>query len=116
MSAWPVDEEELEAYGGAGKPTGCRGPATPTWRASSSTSWTTCATCWSAPRPRDAARVAAGAMAKALLALLGIEVRAHVLQSATSRPTPPAWLHAADFDRAEASRGARASTPAPSAR
>lgn len=50
-----------------------------------------------------AARVAAGAVAKALIRTIGIEVRSHVLQLGTVRATPPAWLSIADFDRAEAS-------------
>src|SRR5438034_3835471 len=50
-----------------------------------------------------AARVAAGAVAKAICRSIGIEVRSHVLQIGSVRATPPAWLTAADFDRAEAS-------------
>ena len=50
-----------------------------------------------------AARVAAGAVAKAVCRSIGIEVRSHVLQIGSVRATPPAWLTAADFDRAEAS-------------
>ena len=50
-----------------------------------------------------AARVAAGAVAKALIRTIGIEVRSHVLQIGSVRATAPAWLTASDFDRAEAS-------------
>jgi chorismate synthase len=50
-----------------------------------------------------AARVAAGAVAKAICRAIGIEVRSHVLQIGSVRATPPAWLTPADFDRAEAS-------------
>ncbi len=50
-----------------------------------------------------AARVAAGAVAKALIRTIGIEVRSHVLQVGGVRATPPAWLQVSDFDRAERS-------------
>src|SRR3954464_3358514 len=50
-----------------------------------------------------AGRVAAGAVAKALIRTIGITVRSHVLQIGTVRATPPAWLQERDFDRAEAS-------------
>jgi len=42
-------------------------------------------------------------VAKAICRSIGIEVRSHVLQIGSVRATPPAWLTAADFDRAEAS-------------
>jgi len=50
-----------------------------------------------------AARVAAGAVAKAICRAIGIEVRSHVLQVGTVRATPPAWLSIDDFERAERS-------------
>src|SRR3954449_3953056 len=50
-----------------------------------------------------AARVAAGAVAKALLRAIGVEIRSHVLQVGTVRATPPAWLQIEDFERAERS-------------
>src|SRR3954466_7287254 len=50
-----------------------------------------------------AARVAAGAVAKALIGTSGIEVRSHVLQVGSVRATPPAWLSVKDFKRAERS-------------
>jgi chorismate synthase len=50
-----------------------------------------------------AGRVAAGAVAKALIAAIGISVRSHVLQIGTVRATPPAWLRERDFDRADSS-------------
>src|SRR5205814_35560 len=49
------------------------------------------------------ARVAAGAVAKALIRTIGIDVRSHVLQIGSVRATAPAWLSASDFDRAEVS-------------
>ena len=59
-----------------------------------------------------AGRVAAGAVAKALIRAIGIEVRSHVLQVGSVRATPPAWLSASDLDRAERPR-CGASTPTP---
>ena len=50
-----------------------------------------------------AGRVAAGAVAKALIRTIGITVRSQVLPIGTVRATPPAWLQERDFDRAEAS-------------
>ena len=62
------------------------GPATPISPACRSTASPTPATCSSGPRPAEtAARVAAGTVAKALLAHLGVEIVSHVIQIGAAR-------------------------------
>ena len=69
MNPWPVDGAVDEVHtprpGHADLP-GCSGAGIPT-----------CATCSSAPAPRSAARVAAGGLAKAFLAAVGVTVDSH---------------------------------------
>src|SRR5918912_34522 len=50
-----------------------------------------------------APRVAAGAVAKALIGRLGMAVHAHVIQVGGVRAATPAWLGPSDFARAERS-------------
>jgi chorismate synthase len=104
MNAWPVDEAELEEYGWRGKPVTLPRPGHADLAGVLKYSHEDVRNVLERASAREtAARVAAGAVARALLTTIGIEVRAHVLQVGSVRATPPAWLSAADLDRAESS-------------
>src|SRR5436190_3487840 len=104
MSAWPVDEAELEEYGWRGKPVTLPRPGHADLAGTLKYGHEDVRNVLERASARETAgRVAAGAVAKALLRTIGIEVRSHVLQVGSVRATPPAWLSAADLDRAEAS-------------
>ena len=104
MSAWPVDDAELEEYGWRGKPVTLPRPGHADLAGVLKYGHADVRNVLERASARETAgRVAAGAVAKALLMTIGIEVRSHVLQVGSVRATPPAWLSAADLDRAEAS-------------
>jgi chorismate synthase len=104
MSAWPVTEAELEEYGWRGKPVTLPRPGHADLAGVLKYGHADVRNVLERASARETAgRVAAGAVAKALLTTIGIEVRSHVLQVGSVRATPPAWLSAADLERAEAS-------------
>jgi chorismate synthase len=104
MSAWPVQPEELESYGWRGQPVTLPRPGHADLAGVLKYGHTDVRNVLERASARETAgRVAAGAVAKALIAAIGIRVRSHVLQIGTVRATPPAWLQERDFDRAEAS-------------
>ena len=104
MNPWPVPEEALEAYGWRGKPIRLPRPGHADLSGVLKYGHTDVRNVLERASAREtAARVAAGAVAKAICRSIGIEVRSHVLQIGSVRATPPAWLTAADFDRSEAS-------------
>ncbi len=104
MNPWPVDEQELESYGWRGKPIALPRPGHADLPGTLKYGYDDVRNVLERASAREtASRVAAGAVAKALIRTIGIEVRSHVLQVGTVRATPPAWLSLTDFDRAEAS-------------
>ena len=104
MSAWPVAEEELEPFGWRGRPIRLPRPGHADLAGTLKYAHDDVRNVLERASAREtAARVAAGAVAKALLRAIGVEVRSHVLQIGSVRATPPAWLSIADFERAEAS-------------
>jgi chorismate synthase len=104
MSAWPVEEQELEEYGWRGKPITLPRPGHADLSGVLKYGHEDVRNVLERASAREtAARVAAGAVAKALIRTIGIEVRSHVLQVGSVRATPPAWLSVKDFDRAERS-------------
>jgi chorismate synthase len=104
MNPWPVPEEALEAYGWRGKPIRLPRPGHADLSGALKYGHEDVRNVLERASAREtAARVAAGAVAKAICRSIGIEVRSHVLQIGSVRATPPAWLTAADFDRSEAS-------------
>ena len=104
MSAWPVEDDALEEYGWRGKPIRLPRPGHADLAGTLKYAHEDVRNVLERASAREtAARVAAGAVAKAICRAIGIEVRSHVLQIGSVRATPPAWLTIADFDRAEAS-------------
>ncbi|HET6847713.1 MAG TPA: chorismate synthase [Gaiellales bacterium] len=104
MSPWPVDEGALEEFGWRGKPIRLPRPGHADLAGTLKYAHDDVRNVLERASAREtAARVAAGAVAKAICRAIGIEVRSHVLQIGSVRATPPAWLTIADFDRAEAS-------------
>src|SRR5947209_14648883 len=104
MSAWPVDEGALEEYGWRGKPIRLPRPGHADLAGTLKYAHEDVRNVLERASAREtAARVAAGAVAKAICRAIGIEVRSHVLQIGSVRATPPAWLTMADFERAESS-------------
>jgi chorismate synthase len=104
MNAWPVDEAALESYGWRGKPIRLPRPGHADLSGVLKYGHDDVRNVLERASAREtAARVAAGAVAKAICRTIGIEVRSQVLQIGSVRATPPAWLTPADFDRAEAS-------------
>ena len=104
MSAWPVDEAELEGYGWRGQPVTLPRPGHADLAGVLKYGHSDVRNVLERASARETAgRVAAGAVAKALIGTIGITVRSQVLQIGTVRATPPAWLQERDFDRAEAS-------------
>jgi chorismate synthase len=104
MNAWPVDEAELEDYGWRGKPIRLPRPGHADLAGTLKYGHEDVRNVLERASAREtAARVAAGAVAKAICRAIGIEVRSQVLQIGSVRATAPAWLTMADFDRAEAS-------------
>jgi chorismate synthase len=104
MNAWPVGEAALESYGWRGKPIRLPRPGHADLSGVLKYGHDDVRNVLERASAREtAARVAAGAVAKAICRTIGIEVRSQVLQIGSVRATPPAWLTPADFDRAEAS-------------
>jgi chorismate synthase len=104
MSAWPVEDEKLEEYGWRGKPIRLPRPGHADLPGTLKYGHEDVRNVLERASAREtAARVAAGAVAKALIRTIGIEVRSHVLQVGSVRATPPAWLSIKDFERAERS-------------
>ncbi|HEY5628166.1 MAG TPA: chorismate synthase, partial [Candidatus Limnocylindrales bacterium] len=104
MSAWPVDDAELEGYGWRGQPVTLPRPGHADLAGVLKYGHDDVRNVLERASARETAgRVAAGAVAKALIGTIGITVRSQVLQIGTVRATPPAWLQERDFDRAEAS-------------
>jgi chorismate synthase len=104
MNAWPVGEAALESYGWRGKPIRLPRPGHADLSGVLKYGHDDVRNVLERASAREtAARVAAGAVAKAICRTIGIEVRSQVLQIGSVRATPPAWLTPADFGRAEAS-------------
>src|SRR5437763_12219349 len=104
MSAWPVSAEELADYGWRGKPVTLPRPGHADLAGVLKYGHEDVRNVLERASAREtAARVAAGAIAKALIRAIGIEIRSHVLQVGSVRATPPAWLRIQDFERAERS-------------
>jgi chorismate synthase len=104
MSPWPVTEGALEGYGWRGKAIRLPRPGHADLAGVLKYGHEDVRNVLERASAREtAARVAAGAVARAICAAIGIDVRSHVLQIGSVRATPPAWLAPADFDRAEAS-------------
>jgi chorismate synthase len=102
MSPWPVDEAALEEYGWRGKPIRLPRPGHADLSGALKYGHEDIRNVLERASAREtAARVAAGAVARALVAAIGITVRSHVLQVGSVRATPPAWLSPADLDRAD---------------
>jgi chorismate synthase len=104
MSAWPVTEAELDEYGWRGKPVSLPRPGHADLAGVLKYGHEDVRNVLERASAREtAARVAAGAVAKAIIGAIGIQVRSHVLQVGSVRATAPAWLQVEDFDRAERS-------------
>ena len=104
MNAWPVAEDALDEYGWRGKPIRLPRPGHADLAGTLKYGHEDVRNVLERASAREtAARVAAGAVAKALIRAIGIEVRSHVLQLGSVRATTPAWLQLEDFERAEAS-------------
>jgi chorismate synthase len=104
MHAWPVDPTELESYGWRGKPVRLPRPGHADLAGVLKYEHEDVRNVLERASAREtAARVAAGAVAKALLRTIGIELLCHVLQIGRVRATVPAWLRPDDFNRAEES-------------
>ena len=105
MSPWPVSDEELEEYGWRGKPVTLPRPGHADLPGVLKYGHDDVRDVLERASARETAgRVAAGAVAKALIRTIGIEVRSHVLQVGSVRATSPAWLQLSDFERAERSQ------------
>ena len=104
MSAWPVEEAELEEYGWRGKPVRLPRPGHADLPGVLKYAHEDVRNVLERASARETAgRVAAGAIAKALIRTIGIEVRSHVIQVGSVKSTAPAWLTVEDFDRADRS-------------
>ena len=120
----PDPEPRLRQLGGADEPVAgrrrtstrctCRGPGTPIWPACrSSASHDVRNVLERASARETAARVACGALAKALLRELGVEVRSHVLQIGSVDAPVRRRPDRRGLRRAWTSRPCAASTPRP---
>jgi chorismate synthase len=104
MSAWPVEDSDLEEYGWRGKPVRLPRPGHADLSGVLKYGHDDVRNVLERASARETAgRVAAGALAKALIRTIGIEVRSHVIQVGSVRATTPAWLTPEDFERADRS-------------
>ncbi len=104
MHPWAVEPADLEEYGWRGKPITLPRPGHADLPGALKYGHHDVRNVLERASAREtAARVAAGAVARALIRTIGVEVRSHVLQLGSVRATPPAWLSVDDFERAERS-------------
>ncbi|MGZ4481775.1 MAG: chorismate synthase [Gaiellales bacterium] len=104
MHPWAVEPADLEEYGWRGKPITLPRPGHADLPGALKYGHHDVRNVLERASAREtAARVAAGAVARALIRTIGVEVRSHVLQLGSVRATPPAWLSVDDFERAEQS-------------
>ncbi|MGZ4430850.1 MAG: chorismate synthase [Gaiellales bacterium] len=104
MHPWAVEPADLEEYGWRGKPITLPRPGHADLPGALKYGHQDVRNVLERASAREtAARVAAGAVARALIRTIGVEVRSHVLQLGSVRATPPAWLSVDDFERAEQS-------------
>ena len=104
MSPWPVESADLEGYGWRASPIRLPRPGHADLAGTLKYGHQDVRNVLERASAREtAARVAAGAVARALIATIGIQVRSHVLQVGTVRATPPLEPSLDDFERAEAS-------------
>ena len=90
MNPWPVEASELESYGWRGKPIALPRPGHADLPGTLKYGHDDVRNVLERASAREtAARVAAGAVAKALIRTIGIEVRSHALQVAPSVLAPP---------------------------
>jgi chorismate synthase len=104
MSPWPVDEEELAGAGWRGRPIDLPRPGHADLAGVQKYGVADIRDVLERASAREtAARVAAGAVAKALVGALGAQVHGHVVAIGGVRAAAPAWLGPLDFARAERS-------------
>jgi chorismate synthase len=104
MSPWPVEPGELAGFGWRARPVELPRPGHADLAGVLKYGHDDVRNVLERASAREtAARVAAGAVAKALVGTIGMAVHAHVVQLGGVRAGTPAWLGPADFARAERS-------------
>ena len=117
MNAWPVDEGELEEYGWRGKPIRLPRPGHADLAGTLKYGHEDVRNVLERASAREtAARVAAGAVAKALIRTIGIEVRSHVLQMGVGAGDPAGLAAAATTSTGPRPARCAASIPTPPSR